>query len=204
MEHSVLLNAIYNAGVNGKACQVISHIYDDIHAVVKSGSSYSSPFLISRGVQQGSVLSPTFYLIVMYKLLHSLSEEKAGVSICNLYLGGAAHAVYVRTVETSVKAAVEQGAQISKFAFNHGLTLNRSKTEVVKLSTNTTSYDKSIDLMESTFSIIPQAKCLGLYLGEIPLCQICCGRQHLKSTKVILCSWFNRMLLPRTFQSSYC
>ena len=38
VEHSVLLNAIYtNAGVNVKAWQVISHIYGNIHAVVKSG-----------------------------------------------------------------------------------------------------------------------------------------------------------------------
>ena len=73
----------YNAGVNGKGWQVISHIYGNIHAVVKSGLSM-----------------------------------------------------------TSVKAAEEQAAQISKFAFNHGLTLNRSNTEVVKFSTDTTSYDK--------------------------------------------------------------
>ena len=74
---------------------------------------------------QGSVLSPTFFLIVMDKLLHSLSEEKVGVSICNLYLGGAAHADDVTTVATSVKAAEEQGAHILKFASDHGLTLNR-------------------------------------------------------------------------------
>ena len=86
---------------------VISHIYGNIHTVVKSGSSYSSPFPISRGIQQGSVISPTFFLVVMDKLLHSLSEKKAGVSICNLYLGGAAHADDVRTVVTSVKAAEE-------------------------------------------------------------------------------------------------
>ena len=68
----------------------------------------------------------------MDKLLHSLSEEKAGVSICNLYLGGAARADDVRTVATSVEAAEEQGAQILKFTSNYGL----STGQKLKLSSS--------------------------------------------------------------------
>ena len=60
----------------------------------------------------------------------------------------------IRTVAISVKAAEEQGAQISKFVSNHGLGLNKSKTEVVKFSTNTTSCDESINLMESSIYIL--------------------------------------------------
>lgn len=108
VEHSALLNAIYNAGINGKAWRVISHIYSNILAVIRSGSSYSSHNSISRGVQQGSVLSPTFFLVVMDKLLLSMSKGKIGISICNLYLAGVAHADDVRAVVTSVKATEDQ------------------------------------------------------------------------------------------------
>ena len=34
----------------------------------------------------GSVLSSTFFLVVMDRLLTELKENKAGISICNLYL----------------------------------------------------------------------------------------------------------------------
>ena len=61
-------------------------------AVVKSRPNLSDPFPITRGVQQGSVLSPTFFLIVMDKLLSQLKETSSGTSLCGLYLGGAAHA----------------------------------------------------------------------------------------------------------------
>ena len=54
---------------NGKAWRLIKACYSNQTAVVKSGSSLSNPFPITRGVQQGLVLSPTFFLIVMDKLL---------------------------------------------------------------------------------------------------------------------------------------
>lgn len=77
----------YNAGINGKACRVISHTYNsNIHVVVRSGSSYSSPYSISRGIHQGSVFSSTLFLV---ELLQSMNEGKIGIFICNLYLGGA-------------------------------------------------------------------------------------------------------------------
>ena len=161
IEHSILLNSLYDAGVNGKAWRVVSSIYNNLNAVVKSGSSYSSHFPISRGVQQGSVLSPTFFLVVIDKLLSELSEKKAGVSICELYLGGAAHADDVRTVATSAKGAEEQGLLISDFADNNGLTLNRFKTEVVKISRNHSSADNSLMLLNTSLPIVAQAKCLG-------------------------------------------
>ena len=160
IEHAILLNSLYDADVNGKAWRVVSSIYNNLNAVVKSGSSYSSHFPISRGVQQGSVL-PTFFLVVMDKLLSELSGMKAGVSICELYLGGAAHADDVRTVATSAKGAEELGLLISDFAGNNGLTLNRSKTEVVKISRNHSSADNSLMLLNTSIPIVAQAKCLG-------------------------------------------
>ena len=40
---------------------------------------------------------------------------------------------------TSVRAAEEQSVEVSKCASHQGLTLNKSKTEVVKFSSNTPS-----------------------------------------------------------------
>ena len=176
VEHPVLLNAIYKAGINGKAWRVISHVYSNIHAVVKSrsNSSYSSPFSIARGVQQGSVLSPTFFLVVMGELLQNMREGRVGISIYNLYLGGAAHADDVRTVATSARAAEEQSVQVSKFASHQGLTLNKSKTEVVKFSSNTIPRAKSINQSGGIPDCShPKSEMFRIHLEQIPLCQAC-------------------------------
>ena len=110
------------------------------------GELYSSHFRISRVVQQGSILSPTFFLVVMDKLLFELNEKKAGIFIYDLYLGGSAHADDVRSISTSANTAKEQSLLISDFASNNGLTLNMSKTEVVKISRNPTLNNETVNL----------------------------------------------------------
>ena len=106
--HPVLLKSLFDSGINGKSWRIIKACYERLQAVVSCGPSQSAPFSISRGVQQGSVLSPTFFLVIMDKLLHSLEKSNAGISVCNLYLGGAAHADDVRTISTSIKGASDQ------------------------------------------------------------------------------------------------
>ena len=67
----------------------------------------------------------------MDKLLFKLNEKKVGISIYDLYLGGAAHADDVRSIATSAQTAKEQSLLISDFASNNDLTLNMSKTEAL-------------------------------------------------------------------------
>ena len=107
------------------------------------------------------MLSPTLFLIVMDELLHSLRSNKSGISISNLYLGGAAHADDVTAVSTSVAVANCQSLLISDFASHHGLKLNNPKTEVVKFSQNKASHDTTISLLGSSICVAHEAKCLG-------------------------------------------
>ena len=163
IEHSVLLQALYNAGVNGKSWRLIRSCYGNLHACVKSGSTLSPAFSVSRGVQQGSVLSPTFFLIVMDKLLNRLRDEQAGVSIEGLFLGGAAHADDVRTIASSLASAEAQGALILEFATQNGLSLNQSKTEIVKVSKSQNPGHAQLHILDSVVDTIPHAKCLGFH-----------------------------------------
>ena len=89
IEHCILLQSLFEAGVNGKAWRLC---YNNLTSVVKSGSTL---FSVSRGVQQGSVLSPTFFLTVMDELLTGLTDTS---TVCGLYLGGAAHTDDVRAM----------------------------------------------------------------------------------------------------------
>ena len=67
----------------------------------------------------------------MDKLLMELKENKASISICNLYPGGTAHADDVRTITTSTQATEDQSEII---ATRNGISFNESKTEVVLFS----------------------------------------------------------------------
>ena len=161
VEHSVLLKSLFEAGINGKAWRLIKACYSNLSAVVKSGSALSSPFKVSRGVQQGSVLSPTFFVIVMDKLLQQLKETSAGLSICGLYLGGAAHADDVRAITSSASGAEKQGQIIHDFATENSLRLNSGKTEIVRISQSKSRETQQLKVLNFTIETVPHATCLG-------------------------------------------
>ena len=92
IEHPVLLHSLFHVGISGRSWKLFRAWYSNLSALVRFKSVMSPSIPIHRGVQQGSVLSPTFFLVVMDKLLLQLSGERCGISICGLYLGGAAHA----------------------------------------------------------------------------------------------------------------
>ena len=163
IEHPVLLHSLFHAGINGRSWRLFRAWYSNLSALVRFKSVTSPSIPVHRGVQQGSVLSPTFFLVVMDKLLLQLSDERCGISICGLYLGGAAHADDVRTIASSAAIAEVQGGVIFEFAHNNGLLVNREKTEVVRMAVKKCSNENQVQLTyhNSTVSTLPQTKCLG-------------------------------------------
>ena len=92
VEYPVLLSHLKTAGVSGKAWRLIKDWYTDVSSTVRVGGQASPSFTVSRGVRQGSVLSPTLFLQVMDPILLELNNRSCGPSICGLYLGAFSHA----------------------------------------------------------------------------------------------------------------
>ena len=109
------------------------------------------------------MLSPIFFLVVMDTLLQRLRETSSGMSICGLYLGGAAHADDVRVLASSAAVAEEQGQIIHSFATENGLKLNCEKTEVVKISQSNHHVNNPLLLADHIVEVIPHAVYLGYH-----------------------------------------
>jgi len=134
IEKPILLKCLYNAGVRGRAWRLIDSWYTNTSAAVEIDGSASHKFILGRGVRQGSVLSPTLFLIVMDEMLRVMTTMNSGVSIAGLYLGTAAHADDVRSLSQTVAAAENQASTLAEFTINRGLKINANKTEIVALS----------------------------------------------------------------------
>ena len=65
VEFPTLLRHLYNIGINGKLWRLIKNWYANSTSRVRVNCQLSEPFIVGRGVKQGSVLSPTLFLIVM-------------------------------------------------------------------------------------------------------------------------------------------
>lgn len=87
VEYPVLLEKLYNVGVNGKMWRLLKSWYEGGSCQVKLDGRLSGSYHVERGVKQGSVLSPALFLLVMDPLLRQLQVFGVGLSINNFYVG---------------------------------------------------------------------------------------------------------------------
>ena len=159
VELPILLKQLYSVGIKGELWRLLKHWYSTSSAKVKVNEHISSCFNISRGVKQGSVLSPTLFLTVMDVLLKRLRESRHGLHIRGTYMGGAIHADDLRTTATSSDSVTEQ--VITSFASDSCLRLNTSKFKTVKISPYLHE-TAVIQIGDSTISTSKTSKCLGV------------------------------------------
>ena len=72
VEYCVLLDHLYRSGINGKCWRLIRSFYTNPSGQVRVSEQLSNPFILHRGVKQGSVLSLMLFLLVMDSLLTDL------------------------------------------------------------------------------------------------------------------------------------
>ena len=118
IEVPVLLHTLYHAGVNAwkdlAACEkLVLHWYCNRKASIRVVNTLSPHFQPERGIQQGSVLSPAFFLLVVDQMLQGLQQSNCGVNVTNLYIGAATNADDVRTVAHLLKTTQEQATPSS-------------------------------------------------------------------------------------------
>ena len=65
VELPILLQHLYDIGINGKFWRLIKNWYTNSNSHVRIHNQHSEPFTVERGVEQGSILSPTPFLTVI-------------------------------------------------------------------------------------------------------------------------------------------
>ena len=158
VEYPVLLHHLDKAGIKAKLWHLMKHWYSNISHVRISGST-SGEIPISRGVRQGSVLSPVLFLLVMDPVLLELKSKKCGLNVCGLYLGTFSHADDIRTLSNNVTDCKTQISDVKKFADSRGLVLNFNKCEAI-VSPSQQSASSSIISEGVSIPLVDTARCL--------------------------------------------
>ena len=135
VEYPVLLEKLFDVGVNGKCWRLIKNWYEGTKCRVKlEGGTLSDPYTVERGVKQGSVLSPALFLLVMDSLLTQLQRSGLGLFINNFYAGGFLHADDIRSLATSSDSLKLQVSLVNNFARENFLKLNIQKCKIIQFS----------------------------------------------------------------------
>ena len=162
VEYPILLDHLKNAGISGKAWRLIKDWYLNVQSSVRMQGTTSAPFQLSRGVRQGSVLSPVLFLLVMDPILLELKSKSCGLSLCGLYLGAFSHADDIRSLSTSIATCKQQIATVSDFASSRGLVLSAEKCEAVVSPANPPTMC-SFQVGEINIPVTNSARCLGAW-----------------------------------------
>ena len=165
VESPIVLEEIYSVGVNGKFWRLLKSWYSTATARVRVDSCFSEKFSISCGVKQGSVLSPTLFLVFMDKLAHSLRDSSEGLSVKGLCMGAALHADDLQISAPSIECLSRQDKVI--YHFTAEFKLNQEKLEIVKISTTNRKEEDCDTMKVGSIEITPSdnARCLGVMLN---------------------------------------
>ena len=87
IEYTTFLSHLYDLEINGKYWRLIKSWYTNPENVLRHNYVTSHSFDVQRGVRQGSVLSPTLFLVVMSFLLQQLERSGCGLAISGLDIG---------------------------------------------------------------------------------------------------------------------
>ena len=91
----------------------------------------SREFVIERCVRQGSVLSPSLFLLLIDGLLHRLIEANVGVSLEGIYVGTLAHADDLRSLTCNPHSSEKQALIIHDFLTENFLQFNATQVETI-------------------------------------------------------------------------
>ena len=165
IEYPVLLQQLFNCGINGSCWRLLKNWYTGCSSVVRLNGGLSASFEVHRGVKQGSVLSPTLFSLVIDSLLKNLDQTGRGLSILGLDICGSAHADDLRTTSCDVTSAEAQGNCVAAFCDAEHLKVNSSKTKALSFINNP-STSLTINIAGQLVASQPNALCLGVWLRD--------------------------------------
>ena len=117
-------------------------------------------FVIERGVRQGSVLSPSRFLLLIDSLL---IEANVGVSLEGIYVGTLAHVDDLRSLTCNPHSSEKQALIIHEFLTENFLQLNADKCELIVHSSGNHYDSTSVKLGSQTLKSTTASKCLGTW-----------------------------------------
>ena len=87
VDHVILLNNIYDQGINKKLWLIVQNLYTGLTARIKWKNEVDDSFQIPQGVRQGGILSTHFYKVYVNGLLIEICQNSLGKFIGYIYVG---------------------------------------------------------------------------------------------------------------------
>ena len=123
IDHLILLKKLEKYGIRGLPLQLIASYLKDRKQAVRIGSAISSQAVINRGVPQGSVLGPLYFLIFINDMPRYLSNSYSILFAddCTLCYRG-------QSLNSTIELCNSQLKKLYEWTTSNKLTINFDKT----------------------------------------------------------------------------
>ena len=141
VSHKYIDRALKKAGASNKSRAIFRAVYATASAVIKTASTddeavISEPFPINRGVVQGDIMSPLYFILALELILREHDNIAGkGVRFGGINLHTLGYADDAALLDTSIEKATERVTTIAKgSALDADMEINVSKTEVMQVA----------------------------------------------------------------------
>ena len=164
---SALLIKLHKFGLRGRMAKFIQNFLENRTFEVRVGNAYSPSFDIDHGVPQGSVISPTLFLIMINDVFDDLPQEASNLKF-SLYADDLA--VYSNHPEPEGAIQLLQGAldKIAHWCDTWGLKIAPSKSAAMLICKQFSRRSSDIPLVlgEEAIPVVNSFKYLGITLDS--------------------------------------
>jgi len=152
-----LLQILYNLGFRGQFFNLLSSYLNGRTYKVKIGNDFSQTSNMTRGVPQGSIISPILYSLYVtdFSFVHEHVFQYADDSTI---------IISYNTLEDLKLSLCNIEKKLQKFITDRHLTLNTQKTEIMLIGEQTTH---TLSFMNEHVTTIKAAKFLGIYISSV-------------------------------------
>ena len=141
VEHTNVFQALSTQGVGNKYISILSQIYNQNYAKIKTERE-GKPFLLERGVKQGDPISPKLFTAVLEDIFRNLKWDKQGININGRKLSNLRFADDIVLFASSARELQGMIDDLNTQSKSVGLTMNSTKTKVM---TNTQEITIQVD-----------------------------------------------------------
>ena len=131
VDHTILLNKLYEEGINRKLWLIVRELYSGLTAKIKWKSSLSDSFKVFQGVRQGDVISTRFYKVYVNGFMVELRMNSLGKWIGYIYCGCPACADDVLLITEDPEELQVMLAIAKSYSGCHRYIIHPQKTHIV-------------------------------------------------------------------------
>jgi hypothetical protein len=156
-----LFNMLIERNCNVFYIRLLLSMYVRQSIRVRFGPNFSVPFIVTNGVKQGGILSPTLFICYINGLIARLEQASVGCTVGRRYVGCVSYADDLMLLAPNIAALNEMIKICEVYADEFCIKFNGSKSKLIVFDKSSDTYQPHIILNNEKLEVVDELKYLG-------------------------------------------